>query len=663
MPSAFLMVVARQLGGQGTPCRHRIVVGIAATALAVAVFSASASAHSLLIRSQPEAGSRLANAPRTMTLDFSEPFVAGSQRVEIARANGHAVELPRSRAAGLIIRQPLPSNLRGVFVVSWRVVSSDGHVSLGQFAFAAGSAGALPRVASASQPTSWSNIAANWLMFIGLALALGGLVSERVAWRPTPAPERVPAAPIVPGVMLAAVGGLLQLLLLAGNERGGGLTSGLNGGALGSALGTRPGKLTMAILIALAAAGVLAQVRRLRMTAIVPLLAAVVFSAVLGHSGTSTTGWAVVADSVHLAAVGIWVGALAHLVVIALRAEEWRPAFLAGARRYSRLALPTVLVILVTGVLTAIPEFRSVGELVSTGYGRTLLIKSGLIGVALLFALTARLRALPANPYPRLRLLRRLTMAEATTVLAVLILAAVLVNAAPPRTLAVAQPSTALIGPPPVAGPTLRLADLAGQLVVGLTAGAREVQFTLFAPAYQAAGRLTLTAQAREPDGSSRGLVPRACGNGCFAIGLRLQRGVTVLSAHASSSKWSGGEVRFAIPWPVGSEHPTLIRRVSHAMRAARSLTFTEQATIAYGKPQPPTTHSLTGQQFTQIDPLGTAGVDLRSLGARNGLREFAFSYVLAGSSIWYRIWIDRSYRLRRELIVGEQGRIFRTFH
>jgi copper transport protein len=648
--------------GRRLEAYSRRVVTITAAVLSVGVFSASASAHSFLIRSQPEAGSRLAKAPRTMTLGFSEPFVAGSQRVELVRANGHVVELSRSRGRGSVIDQPLPANLRGVFIVSWRVVSIDGHVSLGEFAFAAGSAGALPNVASASQPTSWSEVAASWLVFIGLALALGGLVSERVVWRPAPAPERIRAAPVVAGAILGAAGGLLELVLLAGNERGGGLTSGLNAGALGNAFATRPGKLTLAILIALAAAGVLARVRPLRTTAIVPLLAAVVFNADLGHSGTSSTGWAVVADSVHLAAVATWAGALAHLVVIAGRAEERRPAFIAGARRYSRFALPTVLVILATGVLTAIPEFRSVGEVVSTGYGRTLLIKSALIGVALLLALTARLRALPENPYPRLAVLRRLTMAEATMVLAVLIAAAVLVNAAPPRAPTAAQASTALLGPPPVAGPTLRLADLAGQLVVGLTAGARELQFTVFPPAYQAPGDLSLTAQAREPDGSSRNLFPRPCGNGCFAIGFPLRRGVTVVTAYASSSKWTGGHVRFAIPWPVGPEQPVVIRRVVNAVQALRSLTFTERVTIAYGSPQPPTIQSMSGHRFMQLDPLGAGGEDVRPLSTQSGLREFAFIYTLGGSNIWYRIWVDRSYRLRRELIVGEQGRLFRTF-
>jgi len=356
------------------------------------------------------------------------------------------------------------------------------------------------------------------------------------------------------------------------------------------------------------------------------------------------------------------VGALGHLVAVSARSEERAAAVVAGARRYSGFALPTVLVILATGVLTAIPEFRSVGDIVSTGYGRTLLIKSGLIGVALLFALTARLRALPTNPHQRVALLRRLTIAEATTLVAVLIAAAVLANAAPPRAPAAARASSVLLGPPPVAGRTLRLADFAGQLVVGLTAGARELQFTVFAPGYQAPAGLALTAEARLPDGASRDLFPRPCGIGCFSIAFPLKRGVTLLTAHASSSKWSGGDVRFAIPWPLGPEHPALIHRVIQVIRVIRSLTFTERVTIPFGRQGPPVNHSLSGARFNEIDPLGAPGVDVRSLGARNGLQELAFIYTLGGSNIWYRIWVDRSYRLRRELIVGEQGRIYRAF-
>jgi copper transport protein len=638
----------------------RRAVIVAAAAVAIAVFPAAASAHSFLISSNPQAGARLATAPATMTLSFSEAFVRGSERVTIRRG-GETIALPKPRAQGAVIEQPLPPNLRGVFVVTWRVLSDDGHISLGEFAFAAGSTGALPSVSNPSQGTSKSEVAASWLLFLGLALALGGLLSERVVWRRTPTQKPVIAAPAAAGLALAAIGALAELVLLAGNQRGGGFNAGLHGGAFADALGTRPGTLTLATLICLAAAALLVPLRWLRLVAVVPLLAAVVFIAERGHSGTSRYGWAVAADSVHLAAVAVWLGALAHLVLIAVRATAPREALLGGARRYSRFALPTVLVVLATGVLTAIPEFRSIGAVFSSGYGQTLLIKAGLIGVALILALFARQRALPTNPHPRLWLLRRLTLAEAATLTVVLVVAAVLVNAAPPRATAQSSAASSALGPPPVAGPAVRLAELAGQLVVGVTAGARELQFTVLPPGSQPTGKLKLTADARHPDGSSADLYPRPCGRGCFSIRFALKPGTTQLKAKVSSSQWKGGEVHFAIPWPLPPERPALPGRVGATMRAIPSLTLIEQVTSGFGsKGTAPSAYSLSGRQFMQSEVFGGGAVDVRPLGTRNGLSEFAFA--IPGSNIWYRIWIDRRQRLRRELIVDPGHRIYRTF-
>jgi copper transport protein len=643
-----------------SPRLRRGLVAVAAVTLVALAASAPAGAHSFLIRSDPAAGARLTKEPAALTLYFSEPFVRSSEQLSLRRIGGANVELPAPTSESARVLQPLPASLRGVFVVHWRVLSDDGHISLGEFAFAVRSAGVLPSISSQSQGTSWSEVVASWLLFIGLALALGGLVSERVVWHRTPARTTVAAAPVAAGLALAAAGGLSALVLLAANQRGGGLISGLHGGALADVLGTRPGKLTLATVIALAISGVLTRLRWLRVTAIVPIFAAVILNADRGHSGTSGYGWAVAADSLHLAAVAIWLGALAHLVVIVARADAPRPALVDGARRYSRFALPTVLVVLATGVLTAIPEFRSVGAVFSSGYGQTLLVKSGLIGVALLVALVARQQALPANPHPRLPLLRRLTLTEATTLAVVLIVAAVLVNAAPPRASARASAATSALGPPPVAGPALRLADLAGQLVVAVTAGARELQFTVLPPGSQPPGKLKLSAEAGRPDGTSADLYPRPCGSGCFSIRFPLRPGVTVVTARVSSNKWKGGEVRFALPWPLAPERPALVRRVGAKMRALPSLSLTEQVTSGPGSRTPQAAYSLSGRQFMQTEVFGGGAVDVHSLGTRNGSTQFVFA--VPGSNIWYRIWVDRRYRLRRELIIDPGHRIFRTF-
>jgi copper transport protein len=170
-------------------------------------------------------------------------------------------------------------------------------------------------------------------------------------------------------------------------------------------------------------------------------------------------------------------------------------------------------------------------------------------------------------------------------------------------------------------GPTLRLADTAGQLAVALTANGDELQFTIFAFGFQPPGRLRLTAEAHRPGGTSRLLYSRSCGSGCFATRLPLQRGSTVVTANVSSSDWRGGTVRFTIPWPLAPQQPALIRRVAAAMRAVRSLTLTEQLSLAYGRTQPPTTQSLSGAQFMRTAVFDSDAVDVRSLGAQNGLQ------------------------------------------
>lgn len=654
-------MISKRASGRTLGSLRRLAVVLVAGALTVSLFPAAAAAHSFLINSQPQAGARLAKAPQTMTLYFSEAFVPGSQRVSLRRAGGATIELTPAQGRGAEIDQPLPAHLRGIFIVSWRVLSDDGHVSLGEFAFAAGSAGVLPAISSSSSQASWPEVGASWLLFLGLALALGGLLSERFVWRRTPAQKTVAAAPVAFGVALAGLGALLELVLLAENQRAGGFASALHAGALGDALTTRPGKLTLALLVSVVVSGVLVPLRRLRVAAILPLLAATLFTAARGHSGTSHYGWAVAADFVHLTAVAAWLGALAHLVFIIARADEPRSTLVDGVRRYSRFALPTVLFIMVTGVLTAIPEFRSVGAVFTSGYGQTLLVKSALIAVALLIALVARQRALPANPQPRLPLLRRLTLGEATTLATVLVVAAVLANAAPPRTPAAASAASTVLGPPPVAGPAVRLADLAGQFVLGLTAGQRELQFTIVPPGTQQPGKLKLTVEARHPDGTSVDLYPRPCGSTCFSIRFPLRRGVTRVTAEVSSSAWQGGRVRFAIPWPLPPEQPGLVSRVAKAMSEVRTLQLTEAVTSGIGSGAPLASYSLSGRQFMQTEVFGGGAVDVRPLGRRGRLTEVAFA--IPGSSIWYRIWIDHRYRLQRELILDPGHRIYRTFN
>src|SRR5712691_8147760 len=112
--------------------RPRRLISVAVPVAAIALATpAMAAAHSFLISSDPPAGARLTRSPPLVTMYFSEPFVAGSEHVSVTRSGGAALTLPVPRAKASMIRQPLPAHLHGVYVVSWRVLSDDGHISLG----------------------------------------------------------------------------------------------------------------------------------------------------------------------------------------------------------------------------------------------------------------------------------------------------------------------------------------------------------------------------------------------------------------------------------------------------------------------------------------------------------------------------------------------------
>src|SRR5713101_7782271 len=145
----------------------RLLSVAALLAMVALAAPAIAAAHSFLIRSDPAAGARLTKSPPLVTMYFSEPFVAGSEHVSIMRSGGAALRLPAPQTRASMIRQSLPTHLRGVYVVAWRVLSDDGHISLGEFAFAVGSTAALPSLgAGASGSAPISEVAASWLVCV-----------------------------------------------------------------------------------------------------------------------------------------------------------------------------------------------------------------------------------------------------------------------------------------------------------------------------------------------------------------------------------------------------------------------------------------------------------------------------------------------------------------
>jgi len=648
----------REAGRRRALSRRARLILIASLVLVV-VAPGVAWAHAFLVSSTPSAGERLSSSPPSIVLRFSEP-VAGGERVVLRTAEGTPVSTgaPRLPQGSSIVEVPLPGLKDGIYAVSWQVVGTDGDLTAGEFAFAIGPGGSIPSQRTLSGPIDWPQAVTTWALLLGLLIAVGGLFSERLIWSRV-GRERdldVPSLPVGWLLVLALLGAGLQFALFAHRV----FASGSSAQGWRSLLSSRPGVLGLAeaLLVGYGLWLAIVPVPWARRWALVPLGLAVTAAALRGHEGATSAWWAGPANILHLLAVAFWAGALAHLVLVTwrLRAKAPVSALLEGVRVYASFALVAVLVVLLSGAILALSQFASLLEVLDTTYGRTLLIKAAVAGVALGLAFVARTRALPANPHPRMRLLRGLVRAESAFVVAAVAVAAVLGNAPTPRS---ATPTAFALGPPPLQGQVLRLAGLSGSLAVFLAAAPGRLQVQAIGPSGNPAPGTDIRIVGRAPDGSELAISPRSCGPGCVTTGFTWPQGTTTLTVNTSSTRWGRGLLRFPVPWPPLPQNRLLLSGVLRAMRAQASFTLTERVSSGFGATG---SHrfAIDGPKFVSLEPYaGDAVTDVRSLPATGSTSLVLF---LPGSWIWVRLDLDASDRLTHETIVDPGHLIERTF-
>ncbi|HUL18997.1 MAG TPA: copper resistance CopC family protein [Steroidobacteraceae bacterium] len=92
-----------------------------------------AGAHVHLQQSSPADGSRLAAAPATLTLSFSEP--AQLTALSLQQDQGRSWKLSAPPEAQLHLSVALPPLAPGSYHLHWRALSRDGHVVPGEIHF------------------------------------------------------------------------------------------------------------------------------------------------------------------------------------------------------------------------------------------------------------------------------------------------------------------------------------------------------------------------------------------------------------------------------------------------------------------------------------------------------------------------------------------------
>ncbi len=407
-----------------------IARGLLAALLILVLSAPPAGAHATVVRTFPADGAALEAAPAQARMRFTEPVDLAPGALRLLDANGRELDTPRATHAGgdrTTAVLTLPRGLKdGAYIVAWRVTSADSHPVTGAFSFTVGDSTDVILYAQGG-PSSAVEIAhgiARGVAFLGLALAVGGACVLLLLWPEGPRNRRGRRFVWVGVGMLA--GGTAALVFLQGPYATG-------DEALSFTLSTAFGqsllvRLALTAVFALLVARALRRPdRRLLIAAGACVIGLIATWTLTDHSRTGVQTWlGVPAASAHLLAMTLWFGGLALLLTCVL-VREPHPSLVPVVPRFSRLALGCFSVLGATGVYLAWRQAGEFGALPATGFGRLLLIKSGIVLAIIGLAALSR-RALDSA-----RRLRRTVAVEAVLGVAVLGVTATLVSTAPAR--------------------------------------------------------------------------------------------------------------------------------------------------------------------------------------------------------------------------------------
>ncbi|OJU42555.1 MAG: hypothetical protein BGN97_09510 [Microbacterium sp. 69-10] len=116
------------------------LVGAVVAAAAVLVVAAPASAHDQIVSSTPAADEQLTSAPEQVVLTFSNNLLSLSDNsgtaMTVTDANGEDWVSGAPVVTADAVTVPLkPDMPNGAYDVTWKVVSSDGHPTSGEYSF------------------------------------------------------------------------------------------------------------------------------------------------------------------------------------------------------------------------------------------------------------------------------------------------------------------------------------------------------------------------------------------------------------------------------------------------------------------------------------------------------------------------------------------------
>ena len=433
---------------------------------------ASAQAHANLVRSDPPQGAALTKAPTQIEMEFTEELDPSFTNVQLLDVNSKVVvQGPGAIDASNheIWRLQLPPIPDGIYSAVWTARSVvDGHITTGTIGFSVGAA--TPHVSLLPPPGAPDPATAlpqpidsvmRWLGYVALAVMLGGPLFGVLVWRPVyqqsnfhqPDTDRH-VAWLIQRLSLIGTAGLVIATLGLGMV-GVGQASGkpfleLFGPPLAAFVATRTGLLLgIRLLLIVCLAAVISRLPPPGadhpglwwLTAVLGIGVIATFS-LQSHADAAGQPLLVVLDMIHLLAVCVWIGGLLPLAILLTDASRHEselqiPPLKALIPRFSLVALVSVNLLVITGLVSAVNEIQSLDALTATSYGRTVLIKVALVclviglGAVNLMILSPRLRKQADESSDEGRGFRWTTRFELVIAVAILAAAGVLTGLSP----------------------------------------------------------------------------------------------------------------------------------------------------------------------------------------------------------------------------------------
>lgn len=353
-----------------------------------------ASAHAVVVATDPAGGQVLAEPPSRVTVQFSERVSTDLGGLRILDAEGDQVDSGDSTLSGsgetLTVSLP-PGLADGTYVASYRVVSADGHPISGAFVFGVGEgteideAGVAPLTSSGDTAYDVAATVSRFVTYVAALLAAG--LAVFLAFVHDQRSDRWSLTPVVRvAALVAGLSTVTTIGLQAALTTGRGLAAMTDLATLRGALAEGLGWQSVVLLIGLAVVHVSTDTTRLvvaQVLAFYGALAVAVSFIFWGHSRQAPdVAVSLAADALHAITAAVWFGGLLGLALLLrrrLRDTPEDPQLLrstaAVVARFSSLAAVTLVLLVLAGAILAWQEVGSRSALGSTTYGRLVLAK------------------------------------------------------------------------------------------------------------------------------------------------------------------------------------------------------------------------------------------------------------------------------------------------